>query len=431
MAKRSDVPSFGPLAGVKVVSATLSTAGPFATELLAEMGADVIWIENCNAIDVCRLPNSFSAGLAAESERRNFRDINMNTNTAEGKEILLRLLKDADIFIEASKGGQYEKWGLSDDVLWSVNPKLIIVHMSGFGLTGDADFVPRGCYDPIAQAFSGLLGIQGWEGGDYTAAQQLTTDYMAGYCASSAALGAYIGMLKTGKGESIDLAQYEVALRTQAEFTPIYLNHGRRQPRAGKGNSVVSGWGLQQCADGKWVYLLVLGIPITRKALQVLGLEQGTEALPDGMMAVYKGTSAQKPFEDALKDFCSKHTAKEVEEAFWPAGVPCCRVMTYEDMVDHPHYLKRGSFVQWPAVEGSAYEGQMLTGVASPLRFKNNPTQIWRGCPTQGMDNEDVLEDAGYSSEEIAELYEKKIIKKAPPAAKKYDVIPRDLDVKE
>ena len=431
MAKRSDVPSFGVLAGVKVVSATLSTAGPFATELLAEMGADVIWVENSGAIDVCRLPNGYSHGLAAESERRNFRALNMNTNTPEGRQILLDLLKDADIFIEASKGGQYEKWNLGDDVLWSINPKLVIVHMSGFGQTGDPDVVPRGCYDPIAQAFSGLLAIQGWEGGDLTCAQHLTTDYMAGYCAAAAALGAYVGVLKTGKGESVDLAQYEVALRAQAERTPGYLNHEGRLKRGGKRNDVVEGWGLFQCADEKYVYLLVLGVPITRKALQVLGLEQGTELFPDGIMAVYVGTPGAPVFLEAVKNFCATHTAKEVEDAFWPAGVPCCRVMDYADMIDHPHYLKRGSFVQWPAVEGSPYEGQILTGVASPLRFKNNPTQIWRGCPTQGMDNEDILADAGYTTEQIEALYQAGVIAKMPPAANKLTVIPRDLSVKE
>lgn len=431
MAKRSDVPNYGPLAGVNVVSATLSTAGPFASELLCEMGADVIWVENCNAVDVCRLPNAFSHGLAAESERRNFRAISMNTATEEGKQVLLRLLKDADIFIEASKGGQYERWGLTDEVLWGVNPKLVIVHMSGFGQTGDPDVVPRGCYDPIAQAFSGYLAIQGWEGGDLCTAQHLTSDYMAGYCAASAALGAYVGMLKTGKGESVDLAQYEVVLRAQAERTPCYINHERRIARAGKNHGLVEGWGLFKCSDEKYVYLLVLGIPITRKALQVLGLEQGTELFPDNLMAIYKGTPGAPVFSDAVEKFCSEHTAKEVEDAFWPAGIPCCRVMDYEDMIDHPHYLKRGSFVQWEAVEGSPYEGQTITGVASPLRFKNNPTKIWRGCPTQGMDNDDILADAGYSEEEIAELYSKKVVKKNPPAAKKFTVIPRDLSVKE
>lgn len=430
MAKRSDVPSFGVLAGVKVVSATLSTAGPFATELLAEMGADVIWVENPGAIDVCRLPDGASAGLAAESERRNFRDLNMNSATPEGKEILLRLLKDADIFIEASKGGQYDKWGLSDEVLWGVNPKLVIVHMSGFGQTGDPDFVPRGCYDPIAQSFSGLLALQGWEGGDLTCAQHLTTDYMAGYCAAAAALGAYVGVLKTGKGESVDLAQYEVALRAQAEKTPKYLNHGMENIRAGKGNQTVEGWGLFECMDGKWVYLLVLGVPITRKALQVLGLEQGNETFPDGIMAIYKGTPGADPFINAVNNFCATHTALEVEEAFWPAGVPCCRVMDYADMVDHPHYLKRGTFVQWPTVEGSPYAGQTITGVASPLRFKNNPTQIWRGCPTQGMDNDDILADAGYTAEEIAALYEAGIIRKSVAPGAPGPIIPRDITPK-
>lgn len=430
MAKRSDVPSFGVLSGVKVVSATLSTAGPFAAELMAEMGADVIWVENANAFDVCRVPNPHSVGMANESERKNQRNISMNTATPEGKEILARLIKDADIFLEASKGGQYAKWGMTDEWFWEINPKLVIVHISGFGQTGDPSFINRACFDPIAQAFSGLMSIQGWPDRDMIAAQYLTTDYMAGYCAAVAALGALFNAARTGKGESVDLAQYEVALRAQADKVPTFLNHGVQTGREGTRNWANAGWGTYKCKDDNYVYLLCLGGPIVRKACEILGLPYGSEDFPVGAPKVPKGTRAAEIFDAAAEEFCANHTAKEVEEAFWPNGVPCCKVMTYADMIDHPHYLKRGSFVQWPAVEGSAYEGQVITGPASPLRFKNNPTQIWRGAPTIGMDTADILEEAGFSAEEIADLYEKKIVKTAPPSARKCVPIERDLTVK-
>jgi crotonobetainyl-CoA:carnitine CoA-transferase CaiB-like acyl-CoA transferase len=84
--------------------------------------------------------------------------------------------------------------------------------------------------------------------------------------------------------------------------------------------------------------------------------------------------------------------------------------MSYADIVEHPHYKARGTIVEWPAVPGGRYEGKMVRGAAFPLRFKNNPSQIWRGCPTVGMDNEDVLADAGYTDEEIAALYSSKTI---------------------
>lgn len=431
MAKRSDVPAFGVLNGVKVVSATLSTAGPFAAELMAEMGADVIWIENANAFDVCRLPNPYAVGLANESERRNQRSISMNTATPEGREILARLVKDADIFIEASKGGQYTKWGMTDEWFWEINPKLVILHISGFGQSGDPDFIGRGCYDPIAQAFSGLMSLQGWPDRDMIAAQYLTTDYMTGYCAAAAAIGALFNAARTGKGESVDLAQFEVALRAQGDKMPMYMNAGVQAKREGTRNWNASGWGTYKCMDGNYVYLLCLGVPIIRKVCGILGLPYGNEDFPAGMPKIAKGTPASEQFEAAVEAYCATHTAQEMENDFWPQGVPCCKVMTYADMLDHPHYLKRGSLVQWPAVEGSAYEGHMLTGAASPLRFKNNPTQIWRGAPTIGMDTDDILADAGFTDDEISAMYEKKVVKKAAPSERKLTPIERDLSVKE
>ena len=430
MAKRTDIPKFGVLSGVKVVSATLSTAGPFCGELLAEMGADVLWLENSAAPDVNRLPNAFSVGLAAESERRNQRTMAINIPTDEGREILAKLVADADIFLEASKGGQYTKWGLTDEWFWEQNPKLVIVHLSGFGLAGDPDYVTRGCYDPIAQAFSGYMSLQGFDDKDMNPAQYLTADYMAGYCACVSALGAYINMLKTGEGESVDIAQYEVALRAQANKLPEYMNHGVQTKREGSRNQIYAGWGTYKCNDGNYVYLLCLGVPIIRKAIGILGLEYGTETFPQGTGRTLHGTPAAEGPEEAAETSCPTHSAQEMEEAFWPKGVTCARILKYGDMLTHPHYLKRGSLIQWQPVEGSAYEGQTLTGVASPMRFKKNPTQVWRGGPTIGMDNEDALEEIGYTAEQIQELYDKKIIVKAGAPAKKFDVIPRDLSVK-
>ncbi len=426
MAKRSDIPKFGVLSGVKVVSATVSTAGPFTAQLLAEMGADVIWIESPLSPDVNRLVNAFSAGLAAESERRNQRNFSLNIPSPEGKEVFLKLIEDADIFLEASKGGQYEKWGLTDEVLWERNPKLVILHLSGFGQTGDPEFISRGSYDPIAQAFSGYISLQGFEDKSPNPARYLTSDYMAGYCGAVAILGAYINTLKTGKGESIDLAQYEATLRCQANLSVEYFNHGVQTKREGSHNQIYAGWGVYKCKDDKYVYLLILGGAIVRRAINILGLEYGGELFPENIGGILRGTPAAEVLEERIAEFAATHTAEEFENAFWPNGVPCCRIMTYADMLDHPHYLARGSLVQWSPVEGSAYEGQILTGPASPLRFKNNPTQIWRGCPTIGMDNDDILEDLGYTTEEIQELYDKKVIKKVGPA-KKFQAIQRKL----
>ena len=419
MAKNTDIPEFGALSGVRVVHASTSVAGPFAAELLAEMGADVVWIENPMALDVGRLTGPNSVGMHAESERRNQRSISLDMSTPEGKKVFFSLIKDADVFIETSKGGQYANWGLTDEVLWEVNPRLVISHISGFGQTGDPSFIPRGCWDPIAQAFSGLLALQGSPDKDPLPAQYVPTDYSSGMVSALAVLAALHKVQKTGIGESIDIAQYEVALRCQSLLLPEYLNFKVIPARGGSKNTVVAGWGVYKCKDDNYVYLITLGGPIVKKAVGILGLEYGSEDFPKNTGAVMLGTRAAELMEGKIKEFCNRYTAEEMQEIFWPQGVPCCKIMQYPDMADHPHYIARGSFVEWDAVEGSYYEGQRLKGPAFPVRFKKNPSQIWRGCPTIGMDNEDILEEAGFTPEQISDLYKNNVIYKAPSAARK------------
>ena len=419
MAKKTDIPKFGVLSGIRIVHATTSVAGPFGAEMLAEMGADVIWVENHLSPDVSRLSSPVSDGIAAESERRNQRSISLNMSSPEGKKVLFGLIKNADVFFEASKGGQYANWGVTDEVLWEVNPKLVIAHLSGFGQTGDPSFVPRGCWDPIAQAFTGYMALQGFPDKDPNPAHQTPTDYSAGLVSALAILAALNHAQKTGIGESIDVAQYEVALRCQSWLLPDYLNCKVLPTREGSKNRAVAGWGVYKCKDDVYIYLIILGPTIVRKAVEILELGYGTEDFPENMGGVGRGTRAADRMEQKIEEYCSRYTAKEMEEIFWPKGVPCCRIMQYSDLVDHPHYVARGSFVEWEAVDGSAYEGQKLKGPAFPVRFKKNPSQIWRGCPTVGMDNEDILQEAGFTPEEISDLYKKKVIYKAPPKAKR------------
>jgi L-carnitine CoA-transferase len=154
----SQLPDFGVLAGVKVVYAGSALAGPFAAQLMAESGADVRWIENALSPDMAR---GSIGGIFAEMERRNQRTVSVDLRRPEGRDVLLKLVTDAEILIESSRGGQFAGWGLGDEVLWGVNPRLVIVHVSGFGQHGDDRYIGRPCYDPIAQAYGCYLQLNG------------------------------------------------------------------------------------------------------------------------------------------------------------------------------------------------------------------------------------------------------------------------------
>lgn len=154
--KSTEMPKFGNLQGIKVLSIGSAIAGPFVGTLFAEQGADVIYAESTISPDMFRM-----FGDVFTVEHRNQRSITLDVPSPGGRRILARLLEKCDLLVENSKGGTWAKWGLTDDVLWKINPKLVIAHISGFGQTGDPAYISRGSFDPIGQAFSGFMAING------------------------------------------------------------------------------------------------------------------------------------------------------------------------------------------------------------------------------------------------------------------------------
>ena len=156
MALPTDKPSFGVLDGVKVVYSAVEIAAPTAAAIMGEWGADVTWIENVWTGDSMR-----DTAWVKEMERRNMRSISMNPFTDEGKEALRAIVKDADIFIESGKGPMYARKGITDEFLWEINPKLVIVHVSGFGQYGDEEQINSAAYDLTVAAYAGIVTQNG------------------------------------------------------------------------------------------------------------------------------------------------------------------------------------------------------------------------------------------------------------------------------
>lgn len=400
MAKKTDIPNFGPLNGVRVVHCSQSLAGPFAASLMADLGADVIWVESAVGQDVSRI----APGMAAQLDRRNMRTIKLNVNTPAGKEVLLRLVREADIFLEASKPGQYKKWGLTDEVLWGENPQLVITHISGFGQWGDPDYVRRASYDPIAQAFSGVMYMNGLPGRRSAPAEVSISDYYTGYMAAFASLAAYISAARTGKGDSIDVSQYESTLRCEAGWPlDIWNDSGRPFVQGNNGNV---GFNSYMCSDGREVYMVIIGPALLKRLMALLDLPYNEGVFAGCINNVKEGTPAGEVLEKAIVDFCASRTSAEAEKAFAEAGLPCSRILSHMEMLDHPHYVARESLTRWQRVDGGELTGQNVTP-----KLKRNPGRIWRGCPLPGMDNEDILGELGYTRADIEAMYAEGVIK--------------------
>src|SRR5581483_2800186 len=244
MAEKTLVPeNFGPLQGVKIVSSGTLIAQPFAAELAAEMGAEVIQIERPAVGDVgwrnigIRLKNLRGGPPIATTwvqERRNVFCITLDLSKPRGREIMLRLVSRADIWMESSKPGTYSKWGLDDASVWKVNPKLVITHVSGFGQSGDPDYVMRPSYDVVGQAVGGMMYQTGFpDPTPPTRAAPWTGDYITALFTLWSSLAGLVYASSSGKGQAIELAQYEAIHKTMGGTMVEFFQEGIVRERSG------------------------------------------------------------------------------------------------------------------------------------------------------------------------------------------------------
>ncbi len=400
--KKSELPQFGNMNGVKLVTTGTNIAGPVAATFFAEQGAEVIHVESSKAPDMLR-----RMGRAWTMEHRNARSMSLNIPSPEGKSLFLKLISDADALIEASKGGSYDKWGLSDEILWEINPRLVIAHVSGFGQTGDPKYVNRPSFDPIGQAFGGFVAVNGTPDMPY-AAKPYTCDYISAlFVASSVAMALYNAQ-RTGKGESIDCAQYETMVRIQGDFLVGGLNDGVQPPRMGVwGNTLQAVSNLQKCADGKYVMTAFGGIGVMRNLEILLGLGDDPDFAEPHSGVQKRDTIRAPKFTAAIEKFFSSHTAEEACRLLDEHGVPCSPIMTYEMMKEHPQYKARETITEWY----DSLTGSTVKGCTCVPRFKNNPSQIFRGGAAYGADTKDILKELGCNEAEIEHLYKDSVVK--------------------
>ncbi|HBT94644.1 MAG TPA: L-carnitine CoA-transferase [Coriobacteriia bacterium] len=401
MTIETEKPSFGVLDGVKVVYSAVELAAPKACDLMADWGADVTWLENTGAGDTIR-----DTAWIKQAERRNQRSVSLNYFSEEGKEILFKMIEDADIFIEASKGGTYAKKGVTDEALWERNPKLVIVHVSGFGQEGDPAMVSRAAYDLTVMAYSGYMAQNGTQEqpmnpGPYAG------DYFNTLMIASSTLAALYRAQKTGKGESIDLAMFETLLSIGQYYLVDYLNAGIVWPRPGARNQNLCAIGEYKCSDG-FIGLCVYGVDQNRYLLECIGLGYlwGTENIPEDCSALWLSNPHAAEIEACLEAYCATRKRRDIEADFAAHRIAAQIVMEFPDLVADEHCKARNVWVDWQTEDGDTFKGLNVFP-----RFKNNPGRIWRPMPRQGQDTADVLSKLGYSDEQVTALSENGTVK--------------------
>ncbi|MDH7578256.1 MAG: CoA transferase [Bacillota bacterium] len=411
------IPSFGPLAGMRVLSTGSIVAMPHAANMLADFGAEVIHVERPKGGDTYRTLAPFvkdgekgvSASWAQDARNRLSMTLEVNLKIPEAKEIFLGLIKNADIWFENLVW--LEKFGISDEMCLAVNPRLVIVHISGFGrpqFGGIPEVCDRGSYDMIGQAASGWMSLMGFpEPNPPSMAKPWSNDYISAMFAVFGALIAYVHAQKTGEGQVIDIAQYEANARILCDTFVSYLEAGILRQRTGNKSPAFQPYDVFRAKD-RWVAVGAFGPAVYERFINALDLDPNYYTWKECASSVEAVASEKGQELDRLtREWVGGRTAKEVEEHMAKYKVPCSIVCDARDAVDNPHWQARENFIE--------YEDQTLGRKIKALgiipKLDKTPGKVWRGAPRVGQDTESILSKIlGYSQAEIEVLKEKRII---------------------
>jgi crotonobetainyl-CoA:carnitine CoA-transferase CaiB-like acyl-CoA transferase len=403
---------FGPLQGVKILSTGTLIAQPFAAELAAEMGAEVIQVERPGIGDVgwrnigIRLATKDGKSAVATTwiqERRNVFCVSLDLSTPRGREIFLKLIARADIWMESSKPGTCQKWQFDDAEIWKINPKLVITHVSGFGQTGDPDYVHRASYDVVGQAVGGMMYQTGFpDPTPPTRAAPWTGDYLTALFTMWSSLAGLTYARATGRGQSIDVAQYEAVHKTMGGTMVEYFQNGVVRERSGNRAQGFQPLDTFQAIDG-WVVMGAIG-DVYSRLLRVIGLDPADPKWETARTQLESIEGIE--FDAILRGWVSERTVNDVVTAMAAGNVPCSPIMTSKDIAEDPQYRARGMHVEWEDEQVGTVKG---IGVAP--KFSLTPGKIVRGSVPIGHDNDRVFRELlGVSASELESLRRDKVI---------------------
>jgi crotonobetainyl-CoA:carnitine CoA-transferase CaiB-like acyl-CoA transferase len=372
-----------PLAGLKVVELARILAGPWAGQLLADMGAEVIKVESPDGDDTRRWGPPFIVHAGEESAayfhgcNRGKKSVVIDFRTEDGKAALLRLLSDADVIIENFKVGGLVKYGLDYASLKTTHPRLIYCSITGFGQ--DGPYAARAGYDYIIQGMSGLMSVTGDPEGQPQKVGVAVTDIFTGLYASNAILAAVHQRHATGTGQHIELALLDVAIATTANQAMNYLATDVSPERLGNAHPNIVPYQVFDCADGH-VIIAVGNDGQFRKFCTVLGLD----AL--GIDPRFATNPARLAYRDTLvsllADKMKDWTKADIMAACETHGVPSGPINTFEDVFADPQVIARGLRLD---LDGAP-------SVRPPMRFSDAELALDRPAPTLGQD-QDIISD--------------------------------------
>ncbi len=388
------------LEGVRVIEMGQLIAGPFAGKTLGDFGADVIKIEAPGAGDPLRNWRLTKDGTSVwwQVQSRNKRSVALDLRSTDGQEIARTLIAEADVLIENFRPGTLEGWGMGYEQLREINPRLIMLRISGYGQTGPYRDLPG--FGAIGEAMGGLRHLTGEPGRVPVRCGISIGDTLA-------ALHGVIGILTAlyhrdangGQGQVIDVALHEAVFNVMESLIPEYSAFGAVREAAGSALPGIAPSNAYRCSDG---YVLVAGNgdSIFRRLMQAIGRD---DLAADPALANNAGRVARvEELDAAIGAWTAQRGTQAVLDALLHVGVPSGKIYTAKDIVEDPHYRARDMILRQTTRDGYEID---VPGIVPKLM--GTPGSIRSSAPHLGDDTDAVLRQIGYSDEAIQALRDK------------------------
>jgi formyl-CoA transferase len=392
------------LSGIRVLELGQLIAGPFAAKTLADFGAEIIKVESPQEGDPLRKWRMIHEGTSVwwQAQSRNKQSICIDLRVKEGQEIVRRLAKEADVLIENFRPGTMEKWGMGWDELHTLNPKLIMLRVSGYGQDGPRRDEPG--FAAIAEATAGLRYITGHPGEVPARAGLSLGDTIAGlHGALGVLLALYERDARGGEGQMIDVALYEAVFNLTESLLPEYHVFGAVRQPAGGALPGIAPSNAYPCLDGQYVLIAANGDSLFKRLMELIGR---ADLANDPDLARNDGRAKRaEEIDQIIGEWSKQRTLEDILSALQSIAVPAGRIYTAKDIAEDPHYRARGVIQTVESAGGLKVE---MPGVVPKL--SNNPGAIRHRAPTLGEHTDIILQSLGLSAEQIKALKEAGIL---------------------
>lgn len=391
-----------PLEGYKVLDISRTLAGPYATMMLSDMGAEVIKVEEPKLGDESRrfIPPQWNGeSCYFLSANRNKKGITVNLKSPEGIEIIKQLAKEADVLVENFRTGTMEKLGIGYDVIKEINPKIVFCSISGFGRTGPEK--DKAGYDVLLQGYGGLMSITGEEDTPAKAGMSIA-DLSAGMFAAFSIVSALMAVQKNGVGQYLDVSLLDCQVALLNHMATGYMAEGTYPSRMGTAHGTLVPYRAFKTKDSD-VVIAVGNDGLWKKFCQAL---QWSDLLEDNQFTYNKDRVANRNILENIisKRFLEMETA-EIMRQLDEHGVPCGPIHNIEQVMNHPQVIARNMMIE---IEHPHISD--LKVPAFPVKFSGTPTIVQSHPPLLGQHTNEVLMELGYSEEAIRQLKKEEVI---------------------